>query len=408
MRWRRSFDFNHLFVANELGYETAILNLGPDLLKILILNATTAPERLAFNPNLNCIAPNASCPIIPPGEQPLPQYSGPVNITQRSFYTNAILDGSTWGSPILSTFIAELKTTFSFSVEISGLQYVFGADVLLTSLSSILLSLASSLQGPTTSSQPEGTSVPTDAPAPVNDALSQNLIKFYLSFIVDSQGYMVATSTANLDEIQNLTVACNSQPSCVRVFANSTSNSVVRQITAELLKGLPGRWNQLPLNSAREYNAVVKSPEANYVVWVRQIDATNVPWYVVSTFDATQCLRMYQTVDSIVTPIVIFGLILFALALSFHFTGSLATTLQHVSRQLGTIASLDLNPVVDPSLQSSHLREVVRINETMELMRRSLNSFSKYVPRDVVRLLQLLKREAVLGVDEVVLSVKNK
>lgn len=52
-----------------------------------------------------------------------------------------------------------------------------------------------------------------------------------------------------------------------------------------------------------------------------------------------------------------------------------------------------------------YLKEVQYLRSAMSAMKTGLKSFSKYVPLDVVTLLVKMKREAVLGVDEMEITV---
>ena len=58
-------------------------------------------------------------------------------------------------------------------------------------------------------------------------------------------------------------------------------------------------------------------------------------------------------------------------------------------------------------MKKSRLKELQLIDNAMSSMTSGLKSFSKYVPMDVVALLLKMKREAVLGVDENVLTVRH-
>ncbi|KAI8825884.1 uncharacterized protein EV422DRAFT_514580 [Fimicolochytrium jonesii] len=58
-----------------------------------------------------------------------------------------------------------------------------------------------------------------------------------------------------------------------------------------------------------------------------------------------------------------------------------------------------------PNSRQFMLKEIQLLNTAMDAMTSGLKSFSKYVPLDVVALLVKMKREAVLGVDEMSLSI---
>lgn len=65
-------------------------------------------------------------------------------------------------------------------------------------------------------------------------------------------------------------------------------------------------------------------------------------------------------------------------------------------------ASLSLD---DDNEYSFELKEIRLLNKAMDSMTSGLKSFSKYVPLDVVSLLVKMKREAILGVDEMCLTI---
>jgi len=387
---RPAFNFHSVMVANELGYVSGILNSDHNRVRVVLANSTTLPGLRVYAMNSSCAALNlnASCPLVPPGSQKvtLPLFS----VTEQPLFQRAIAAGGelTWGPPALPVLGQKLAIPGFVSASIGGVAHVFLVEVLLLSLSKILATPIHSL--PDTSSR----------------LLARALLMRAqpTSFVVEGDGNLVATSSELLFEVQNMTVGCSSDPSCVRVNALQSTDPVIRVVAETLTRRARNSWGSLPLLEDGTYNTTVSWGRRVLVVCVKMANLTGTPWYFVTASDLTAFFETYHTLDPIVTPIATVGLIVFALALSFYVTSDLAKTLQHVARQLGNIASLDMT-LLPAEVPRTRFREVISISETMELMRLSLNSFSKYVPRDVVRVLQLLQREAVLGVDEVNLSI---
>jgi adenylate cyclase len=88
------------------------------------------------------------------------------------------------------------------------------------------------------------------------------------------------------------------------------------------------------------------------------------------------------------------GLLLLGLAVAFWVAHQVARPLYRVAHDLDRVGRFDLNPHFPPP---SRIKEVALLQEAAHRMKRSLRSFGRYVPQDVVRDLLAEGGEATLG-----------
>ena len=355
-------------------------------------NVSTDPTREVYYVNPECDQLNSTCSIFDYALGPAEFLTTEYNVTEQIWYQyleGALGPATQWTGASVETAYREIAIFYSNAVMQNGITYVASTAVRFIGFSSLLQALSTSLEDSSSSS-----------------AGGTDFSQTYLAFVVEVNGDMVATSNYVQWEVQNLTDACNFNISCSRINAGLVDNPVIQDLSNSLVGPYPASWDSLPYVDDL-YQDIRTVNNIQYVIFVNRVNFVGVNWYVVCTFDVTEFLQLYQILDSAITPVVVILLVLFALAVTYYFTNNLTKTLNSVSQQLLTIASLDFTQLYynGPTEKRSNVREIARISDAMDSMKSALGSFSKYVPSDVVRLLQLLKREAVLGVDEALLSV---
>jgi adenylate cyclase len=116
----------------------------------------------------------------------------------------------------------------------------------------------------------------------------------------------------------------------------------------------------------------------------------------------------------LMVPIASAIVLILATVCSIVITKWISRPLKKIAQQMLMIAELDFSVSDDASsihhedeklFGNRQLKEVQYLESAMNSMKSALRSFSKYVPLDIVTLLVKMKREAVMGVDELDITV---
>jgi adenylate cyclase len=86
-----------------------------------------------------------------------------------------------------------------------------------------------------------------------------------------------------------------------------------------------------------------------------------------------------------------------AIAVSVYFSHRITRRLSKISAELERVGRLDLSSDSTTRRQRSRIQEIARFDDSVGRMKMSLRSFSRYVPRDIVRRLVETNDEAKLG-----------
>ena len=208
-------------------------------------------------------------------------------------------------------------------------------------------------------------------------------------------GLLLASS--NLASITNLNATC-------LVQAVDSSDPVISFVSKSIVESL-GPWETMNLSSDGN---IAKLDIGGYIIYVEQFiePDENIDWVVVVSVQKSVFLNQLDSLFVYVLPTVAVGIVFISVVLSLIFTHFITRPLKRISKQLLAVAELNFDVTKGIKDRTMEVREVAEINEALVAMTTGLRSFQRYVPQDVVRLLVKLKREAVLGADEVELTVR--
>lgn len=136
-----------------------------------------------------------------------------------------------------------------------------------------------------------------------------------------------------------------------------------------------------------------------------------IDWVVLTLIDQSSFANDQRSVFYVVIPILALICLILSFVVSLFLARGFSRYLLSVADKMLGVATLrgqEEQPTAERRRKSAlrlRTREIDRMEDALESMESGLNSFTKYVPRDVVRLLQRGKREAVLGVDSTTLTV---
>ena len=187
--------------------------------------------------------------------------------------------------------------------------------------------------------------------------------------------------------------------------ANNVNDPVTNMISNSVL-GAFGSWSSIPPGSpfirdnGFDITATVFMPFPG-------VPGTNMTqWVLVVGVPETVYLASFDTGYRIGIPIATATALLASLIMSILVTQRITHALDSIIKQMTLLTQLEFDKInLDPKKKRLQFKEIQRMNEATIVMAYGLLSFAKYVPRDVVQLLVRLKREAILGVDEVELTV---
>ena len=130
-------------------------------------------------------------------------------------------------------------------------------------------------------------------------------------------------------------------------------------------------------------------------------DGFGQPWQVITLTPVDDFVGTLKATNRLMMAVII---ILTVIELFFIYFASrwLSRPVENVSRQLQAIESLHFDP---PQTKPSNIREIARLESAASLLRTSLQSFSSFVPLDVVRQLVKSGIPLVLGVEPRLLTV---
>ena len=389
------------------------------------VNESTKPNRLSVD--FYCDPANTSCfrtiLSLPPSS------SDYYDVSQRPYWKAALSAGkSTWTS--IYTFatnsalgITAVNPIYPFQSVPSSLAItplaVAAVDISLSSLSSFLQSMVLTQTGDS----------------------AYNISAFIFEI---NSGYLVATSNPSILLVQN-----NSRTGVqTRVTANASNDELICSSTIAITRAYPSLTSTIsPLSS--NFNSITLNLNDDIILAARYNSRPEISWLLVVRFPSEMVNQELGDAYSHRIPIAAGAVLVVSILCSFCLTRTLAKPLKRAAERLNEIADLnfeseemlnrshsvvelseetltksqDFSSILEKGLSSIHrlrkkksqnfhihsklhLKEITAINDAMSTLTSGLKSFAKYVPLDVVSLLVKMKREAVLGVDEQILSVK--
>eukprot|EP00668_Euglena_longa_P002757 GGOE01003220.1.p1 GENE.GGOE01003220.1~~GGOE01003220.1.p1 ORF type:complete len:845 (+),score=198.28 GGOE01003220.1:25-2535(+) len=215
--------------------------------------------------------------------------------------------------------------------------------------------------------------------------------------VVDRQRHIVATSLIPKTPMRCKYVdSSSSYIDCQLPFASNSTNKVVRDMNAAV--------SLLP--SGQSFMVVKRSlaDVTHYVVVYELINKGNLTLYVVWAVSGEASTGEAMLLTSTIISI---GCLLVAacagcVALFGHF--GVLVPLRHLTDAMHRIQELDLSTVGAES-KPSRITEVMRLQHEFHSMRNVLQSFTKYVPQEVVKALTKSSGLAVLGMQPLELTV---
>ena len=381
-------------------------------------NKTTRPYRISVRISSLCNLNDTSCVNSAFSPTATVVVNTTYDVTTRPFFQQAqALQRPGWtpvyqyanGSSLTITAIRPVWIKKAF-------QFVCAVDLTLNSLSNYLGSIVSILGG----DRMDGSLPPT-------------------LFIVEAQtDFLIACSNLN---------APVSGKSGERILAADSLDPEVRSAYSRILDKY-GNLNdiQWPSNSP-----LILEDSTSHIFampYTRSVD-DDIDWVVVAYIPSSSYNGKLMSAHYYEVPLAAFAVLLVAVISSVAVTRAIGKPLKELAREMLLIADLNFeyeeeeqNPEdatfalladddhsIDdklkrwfwpfPRKKSGHgkkrsqnaddqgfkLKELQNLNSAMQAMKSGLKSFSKYVPIDVVTLLMKLKREAVLGVDEMELTI---
>jgi class 3 adenylate cyclase/HAMP domain-containing protein len=207
-------------------------------------------------------------------------------------------------------------------------------------------------------------------------------------------GLLVTTNLPSLEaQIQNET--------CPRQAVNSSDPII--DMTANAIISRYGNWSNIQQSeavfSANGYEIVFEAFEFGP-------PPNNISWFLVIAIPYAIFFNQINTLYRIIIPIIAPCIVLLGALASFFLTRYIIRPLKKLTEQLLTVANLDFDKITPTeSTDRLQLKEISRINRAVFTMMGGLKSFAKYVPQDVVKMLLKMRREAVLGVEEIELTI---
>lgn len=342
-------------------------------------------EFLQFPLNTSCPVLNFSCPI---ANTTQPIFSSPLDITTRPYYVMAnAVGGEIWTDVYLFDNGVEGITNsipvFPTTLNVPNVTvFLSSVDISLNSLSTFLQNISLGI-----SNNPDmrvyivnrriSTTLPPDCP---------------------TSGLLIATNLPGIDIVIPET-------GCQRQAAEST-DPIIDMASNEIVS-LFGNWPNIPPQSV-ENGAVFTT--GGFVIVLESLDfgppPDNISWFFVVAFPESVFLSQINTLYQIVIPIIAPLIVILGALASILLIRYITRPLKKLTKQLLTVANLDfdkIGPIKPPD--RLQLKEIARINAAVFTMMSGLKSFAKYVPQDVVKLLLKMRKEAVLGVEEIELTV---
>jgi adenylate cyclase len=160
------------------------------------------------------------------------------------------------------------------------------------------------------------------------------------------------------------------------------------------------QWKKTPSQKAMYYPLQYKNRA--YAVEVQFFELNGgLNWGTVIIVPENEFLgKVYRTAKF---TILIAAIALFlAILVGLFVASQIATPLQNIAIELHKVGAFRLD---DENVHSSYIREVSVIQDSVDLMKSSLKSFSRYVPTELVRDLLKEGREATLGGESRVLTI---
>eukprot|EP00126_Sphaerothecum_destruens_P010520 Sdes_comp20761_c0_seq1m16744 len=193
-----------------------------------------------------------------------------------------------------------------------------------------------------------------------------------------------------------------------RVFAqNSTVNIISR--TSRFLESLCLGSVENPYNMTQLWGCIYQSPniyiiEGNVICVENYSDDAGLELAVVVVIPISNFDSKFNESIVITISIALALMILSAFVATF-FVSKITGNLALATKQLRGFSTLQLDGCIPVRLVNSPLKEIGRIYSALLLMNSSLLSFSKFVPKDVVRYLVEENQEACLGGERKLITV---
>ncbi|KAI3647371.1 hypothetical protein MP228_007592 [Amoeboaphelidium protococcarum] len=398
-------------VALDQDYSTGEIDSKHILVKYL--NRTTRPNRWVVRIQSNCIQNDTSCVLdaFSPSNPPLQvaNYSA----MSRPFFRQAIAAARPGYSSVYTyaqgiTFGITAVRPVYFQ---SRLQFVSAVDISLATLAKYFQDAAVSLTGDTS--------------------------QIPLFFAIERRtGYLVATSSIDIP---------NMGPTGDRIYAELSTSEQVRSTIKKLKQMSNGSLRQIVWPDS---GGPIVFDEANSHVIVQHYyrGQGDIDWVMVAYIPYSAYNGDIQTAHYVLIPMVSVLVFFLSLIVSVLVTRAIGKPLKRIALEMLSVADLNFEDFDNTGDASTHggtnqqssqkqqqyssqksllpisrrismmrksplfnfdiyLKEVQYLRSAMSAMKTGLKSFSKYVPLDVVTLLVKMKREAVLGVDEMEITV---
>lgn len=403
---RDSNEFDMIYVVSPLNlfmgvelYRNSVGVIEKDKMLVKHQNVTTRPYRLVNSVSSLCSYRDTSCVM---------QAFNPANptlnnstyvVSSRPFFKHAEEKARAgWSEIYLYSDGKTLGITAVRPVYLSStLEFVSAVDISLKMLSDYLIVASKSIAG-------DGGIRP-------------------LFFIIEADsGLLVATSNPEVPLVSNSTK---------RIKASDSSFGPVR-ICIEKLEEIYGPLRLI--NWADSPNPLTFQTEDAQVVFdIYRKAEKDINWIVTTYIPFATYNQNINNTYFTQVPLVSVLVLVFSMLVSVMVTRSVGKPLKMIAQQMLDIADFSFEELYAeqdvPDVQKSHnsiqsklreqnnvqslcanlsnmqLKEVQYLKSAMSAMKSGLKSFAKYVPLDIVTLLLKMKREAVLGVDEMDLTV---
>jgi hypothetical protein len=382
-----------------------------DRLQIRFLNSTTRPFRLIYKINSQCNYNQSYCfmaaftnsaPLV--GNQTY-------TIAERPFYQEALKKQRPgWSSVYLYSDRRTLGiTTFRPVFNTRGtFLFLAAADVSLSTVSTYLNQISFLIAGSGSAIRP-------------------------LLFIIEPQtGLLVASS--DLTRIPIVNDQTN------RILANQSQSPEVQLTLSVLSEDFPSLAD---IEWPADKSPLVREVENVYlIIGQYQRYENDIDWILVAYVPFATFTSGLMNVHYIQLPVVAIIVLITSVVCSILITRAIGRPLKRIAEQMLEVADLNFesdeehqgtSTIIEVNekelAQSSwrhrmgrlrrrlcqwvqpkenpfmNLKELQYLNSAMSAMKSGLKSFSKYVPLDIVTLLMKMKREAVLGVDDMELTI---
>jgi class 3 adenylate cyclase len=131
-------------------------------------------------------------------------------------------------------------------------------------------------------------------------------------------------------------------------------------------------------------------------------DGFGQPWQVITLTPIDDFVGTLKATNRLMMMVIIIVLTVIELVFIYFAASRLSRPVENVSRQLQEIESLHFDT---PAFRPSNIREIAKLESAASLLRSSLQSFSSFVPLDVVRQLVKSGIPLALGVEPRLLTV---